>query len=284
MCGIAGWITVKRGVESERVLRRMTDSIAHRGLDDEGFFIESFHGDEYEVALGHRRLSIIDLGGGHQPMLDQKTGNIIVFNGEIYNFKQLRTELIEFGSEFQSNSDTEVILHAYRHWGHQCVERFRGMFGFALWDKHKKELFIARDHFGKKPLFLTEQQGTLIFASEIKAILQYPRVSAQVNMNGLWDYFAYRYVPAPATLFQGIRKLLPGNYVVWKDGNLTEKQYYYPPDKFIAKNNVASSLDPVAEFSRILDEAVELRMISDVPFGAFLSGGIDSSAIVALMS
>jgi len=207
----------------------------------------------------------------------------IVFNGEIYNFQGLRSELIAQGHRFATNSDTETIVHAYEQWGDDCVLRLRGMFAFAIWDASKKRLLLARDRFGKKPIYLHETGDTLLFGSEIKAILTFPGVARDVDPTAIWDYLAYRYVPAPATLFKGIRKLMPGSYAVWERGRLTETRYYTPPDR---EPLVAGAVptDPVGSFLDKLEESVRIRMISDVPFGAFLSGGIDSSAVVGLMS
>jgi asparagine synthase (glutamine-hydrolysing) len=233
--------------------------------------------------LGHRRLSIIDLSTGHQP-ISNEDGNIhIVFNGEIYNYQALRDDLIARGHRFTTASDTETIVHAYEEFGEACVERFRGMFAFAIWDGKRDKLFLARDRFGKKPLFIHEQNGDILFASEIKSLLACPGVSAEVDLNAVWDYLAYRYVPGPATLFSGIRKLPPGSVAVWEKGELREHRYYIPPDQKPWNGNELAS-DPVGRFLELLDESVRIRMVSDVPFGAFLSGGIDSSAIVGLMA
>lgn len=283
MCGIAGWITTQRRPDSPELLRNMATAVAHRGPDDSGFFFDRFNASAGEVALAHRRLSIIDLGGGHQPMLDEASGSAIVFNGEIYNFLELRTELAGRGHPFKSNSDTEVLLRAYLEWGEACITRLRGMFAFALWDKAKQKLVMARDHFGKKPLFLWQTTDAVFFGSEIKALLAHPTVTRQLDTDGLWDYFVYRYVPGPRTLLQGIRKLEPGCYAVWENGLFREERYYSPPDREPLLTSPPPT-DPVAEFLNQLDESVRLRMVSDVPFGAFLSGGIDSSAIVAMMS
>jgi asparagine synthase (glutamine-hydrolysing) len=283
MCGIAGFITNRDFDGLSRDLREMARAIAHRGPDDEGFLETSTRNTLYRVGLAHRRLSIIDLSTGHQPMSNEDGSVQIVFNGEIYNFQALRADLIARGYAFRTKSDTETIVYAYQEWGPDCVSRFRGMFAFAIWDAKHERLFLARDRFGKKPLFLYESAGTLAFASEIKAILKFPGVSARVNHDCLGDYFSYRYVPGPATLFAGIRKLAPGSYAVWERGVLTESRYFLPADGN-SLHESAVPTDPVSTFLQILDESVRIRMISDVPFGAFLSGGIDSSAVVGLMS
>ncbi|UGQ37869.1 asparagine synthase (glutamine-hydrolyzing) [Janthinobacterium sp. PLB04] len=261
----------------------MGAAIAHRGPDDTGILDVATGNAQYRVGLVHRRLSIIDLATGHQPLGNADGSVQVIFNGEIYNFQPLREQLIALGHTFKTASDTETIVHAYVQWGEECVRHFRGMFAFAIWDARHDRLFIARDPFGKKPLFLCEHAGGLLFASEIKALLAVPGMAAQADESAIWDYFAYRYVPGPATLFQGIRKLAPGSTLTWENGALREQVYFTPAD---SRPRVAAPLpaDPVATFLDKLDESVRIRMISDVPFGAFLSGGIDSSAVVALMS
>jgi len=265
------------------MLRNMSAAITHRGPDDDGFLETTTRDGRYQVGLAHRRLSIIDLSTGHQPIGNEDGTVQVIFNGEIYNFHSLRDQLIALGHHFVTNSDTETIVHAYEQWGERCVEYFRGMFAFAIWDSHKERLFLARDRFGKKPMFLREIHGVLLFASEIKSILAFPGIHAEVDTSAVWNYFAYRYVPAPDTLFRGIRKLMPGCYAIWEKGILTEECYYRPPDREVFVDSPLPA-DPVGVFLDILDQAVNIRMIADVPFGAFLSGGIDSSAIVGLMS
>lgn len=269
--------------DASGVLHRMTDAIAHRGPDDEGFFETFTRDNRHYVGLGHRRLSIIDLNTGHQPIGNEDGSIQIVFNGEIYNFQELRQDLIRRGHRFVTASDTETIVHAYEEFGEACIERFRGMFAFAIWDANREKLFLARDRFGKKPLFIYARHDILLFASEIKALLAFPGIETQINQQAVWDYLAYRYVPGPATLYANIRKLMPGSYAVWERGVLCETHYYSPPDR---QPLAAEALppDPVGSFLNLLDESVRIRMISDVPFGAFLSGGIDSSAVVELMT
>ena len=215
MCGIAGLVTRSDRLDVSATLASMAGAISHRGPDDEGF-LEARAG-EWRVGLAHRRLSIIDLSTGHQPLGNEDGMIQIVFNGEIYNFQGLRDELIAAGHRFTTHSDTETIVHAYEEWGDDSVVRLRGMFAFAIWDGIKQRLLLARDRFGKKPLFLHESGGTLLFASEIKSILAFPGVERKVDQAALWEYLAYRYVPAPATLFSGIRKLMPGSYAVWSE-------------------------------------------------------------------
>lgn len=283
MCGIAGYLTRRPLPDLSGSLRAMARAIAHRGPDDEGFLEARTASGEYQVGLAHRRLSIIDLSTGQQPMGNEDGSVQIVFNGEIYNFPELRSELIARGHVFRTRSDTETIVHAYEEWGCDSVARLRGMFAFAIWDAKRERLFIARDRYGKKPLFLYQQDGLLLFASEIKAILRFPGVTARTNRAALSPYLQYRYVPAPATLFTGIRKLMPGGYLVWDAGRATEKRYFLPADGALPVAAPVPS-DPVGSFLEKLEEAVRIRMIADVPFGAFLSGGLDSSAVVALMA
>jgi asparagine synthase (glutamine-hydrolysing) len=283
MCGIAGYFSTRAREDLSQALRQMTDAIVHRGPDDVGYFESTTSDGRARVGLGHRRLSIIDLSTGHQPLANADGSVQIVFNGEIYNFEALRNELRTRGYVFRTHSDTEVIVHAYEEWDTDCVSRLRGMFAFAIWDGRRGVLFLARDRFGKKPLFIHTHNGVLLFASEIKALLQFPGVAPQVNRAALWDYFRYRYVPGPATLFAGVRKLMPGSWMLCDANGTKESRFYVPPDG--AKLEKATlCVDPVGGFLELLEESVRIRMMSDVPFGAFLSGGIDSSAVVGLMA
>ena len=282
MCGIAGGVVNAKSLMTRSTLERMLQAIEHRGPDGHGAR-EFSAADGWRVLLGHRRLAIIDPTGGHQPMCDDAAQLALTFNGEIYNFRQLRAELQVLGHRFVHDSDTEVLLRAYQQWGEHCVERLRGMFAFALWDGRNQRLFLARDRFGEKPLFLLEDVDGLYFASEIKALLRLPRSKPEVNLSAVWDYLAYRYVPGPRTLLRGIRKLAPGTCATWQGGKLTERRYWTAPDRSPQRR---ADLDGqvVDAFLARLDEAVKLQMVSDVPFGAFLSGGLDSSTIVALMT
>jgi asparagine synthase (glutamine-hydrolysing) len=284
MCGIAGFVLPGAAPDAGRRLQAMTDRLRHRGPDGDGFFVQVTADGGHTIGLGHRRLAIIDLATGDQPMTHQSAGVTLVFNGEIYNFPALRSELEARGHRFRTNSDTEVLLNAYVEWGPDAVSRLNGMFAFALWDERRQRLMLARDPFGKKPLFIAEAAGRILFGSEIKAILAYGDGTAALDRASLADYFVYRYVPAPNTLFAGVRKLLPGSYAIWERGRLTETRFYRPPYGEAPDLGADVPADPVAAFGAALDEAVRIRMVSDVPFGAFLSGGIDSSAIVALMS
>ncbi len=298
MCGICGEIDFNRGVEAEPI-KRMCRALAHRGPDDEGMvFIK---GNEYiavkdssefpldknasEVALGHRRLSIIDLSAAaHQPMCNEDGRIWIVFNGEIYNFQETREILVKKGHSFKSKSDTEVILHAYEEWGVECLIHFRGMFAFAIWDSKLQRLFMARDRLGKKPLVYFSQNGQFAFASEIKALLQIPGVERKANLHALHHYLTYQYVPSPETIFEGIKKLPPAHYLLYdRKGNIRIERYW----KLKFNPNPQTYTDAQELRDRIqteLEESVKLRLISDVPLGAFLSGGVDSSLIVGIMA
>jgi asparagine synthase (glutamine-hydrolysing) len=283
MCGIAGYFSTSDREDLSQALHRMTEAIVHRGPDDVGYFESATVDGRARVGLGHRRLSIIDLSTGHQPLGSADGSVQIVFNGEIYNFEALRAELSACGHLFRTRSDTEVVVHAYERWGTDCVSRLRGMFAFAIWDGRRGRLFLARDRFGKKPLFILSQNGTLLFASEIKALLQFPGVVPRVNHEVLWDYFRYRYMPAPATLFADVRKLMPGSWLQCDADGATESRFYVPPDGACLQKTPQYA-DPVGRFLEVLEESVRIRMMSDVPFGAFLSGGLDSSAVVGLMA
>jgi asparagine synthase (glutamine-hydrolysing) len=283
MCGIAGWVAERARAPTADTMRSMLAAIAHRGPDDQGMFHFDCAGTGHRVCLGHRRLSIIDPNGARQPMCDPAADLALVFNGEIYNFRELRATLSSHGYRFVRDSDTEVLLRAYQHWGSDVVHHLRGMFAFAIWDARSERLFLARDRFGEKPLFLSDLGSGVCFASEIKALLRVPGVERTVNLEAVWDYLAYRYVPGPKTLFRGIRKLPPGTIAVWERGTLKEERYWTAPDRR-PHQPAPPRGDLTAEFLSRLDEAVKLQMVSDVPFGAFLSGGIDSSTIVALMS
>ena len=281
MCGIAGWIVPAGRSPHERALRPMLEAIAHRGPDGEGVCAFTAPRGGERVALGHRRLAIIDPDGSRQPMLDEPAQLALTFNGEIYNFRELRAELAKLGHRFARDSDTEVLLRAYQQWGIGAVTRLRGQFAFAIWDGARERLVLARDRFGEKPLFLREAAGGLFFASEIKALARAPLAAPQIDPAAIWECLAYRYVPGPRTLFKEIRKLPPATIAVWENGRLRETRYWTPPDREPRRG--PAPRDPVGEFAARLEETVHLEMVSDVPFGAFLSGGIDSSTVVALM-
>ncbi len=283
MCGIAGWLAADFTAPPDDTIHAMLDAIAHRGPDDQGTYFFRSRAARQDVVLGHRRLAIIDPDGARQPMCDSEAGIALTFNGEIYNFRELRAQLEQHGYSFVRDSDTEVLLRAYQHWGNEVVHHLRGMFAFVISDTQRGTVLLARDRFGEKPLFLCQRGRNLYFASEIKALLRVPGVEATVDVDAVWNYLSYRYVPAPATLFRGIYKLMPGTYAVWEHGALRHTRYWTPPDREPLAAS-APDADPVQDFRARLDTAVSLQMVSDVPFGAFLSGGLDSSTIVALMS
>ena len=258
----------------------MTHVLRHRGPDDEGFFTQGF-GDGLGVGLGFRRLSIIDLQTGNQPIANEAGTVQLVFNGEIYNFRELRHELEARGHRFATSADTEVIVHLYEDNGVRCVEQLNGMFAFALWDAGRRELILARDRLGKKPLYYAEFGGSLIFGSELKSLLQHPRCSSQLDFESLTQYLALEYVPTPASIIAGVHKLPAGHLLRWRNGTSSIECYW---DLSFDKSE-----DPVADDEYVeqlrehLRTAVRRRLVSDVPLGAFLSGGIDSSTVVALM-
>ncbi len=275
MCGIAGFVDFNGHLkeEAERALKAMTDVISHRGPDAQGQYVDNF------AALGHRRLSIIDLEGGAQPMADETGRYIIVFNGEIYNFLDIRKELESKGYTFQTRSDTEVILKSYMEWGKGAIERLCGMFAFAIWDRDERTLFLARDRIGKKPLYVYEAKGKIAFSSEIKSILTLG-VERALDLEATDCYFSFGYIPSPRTIFKSIRKIPPAHYVLKTPERSQEKRYWdisFKPREMAVEEALDEGLFPV------LRCAVRERLISDVPLGAFLSGGIDSPLVVALM-
>jgi asparagine synthase (glutamine-hydrolysing) len=277
MCGIAGIVDSEAGaVVDPAVIHAMCQTMIHRGPDDEGLYVRG------GVGLGMRRLSIIDLAGGRQP-ISNEDGNVwIVFNGEIYNFPELRAELEARGHRFSTRTDTEVIVHLYEDWGARCVEKLRGMFAFAIYDQRRNSLLLARDRIGVKPLHYALAKGRLIFASEIKAILAAAPEMKQIRRESLLEYFYLRYIPDPHTAFQGIEKLLPGHTLEFAGGRMTLQPYWDFPA--YGTSEPSSEEDCLAELEQRLAEAVRIRLIADVPLGALLSGGTDSSTVVALMA
>jgi asparagine synthase (glutamine-hydrolysing) len=276
MCGICGKVYFDPEIQiDEHLLHRMCDVISHRGPDESGCYVDG------NIGLGHRRLSIIDLTTGQQPMCNSRKDIRIVFNGEIYNFPELRQDLVKRGYQFLSTSDTEVIIHLYDEYGTACVKYLRGMFAFAIWDHHRRRLFLARDRVGQKPLFYAVTSDAIAFASEIKALLQDPAFKRKLDLTAMYHYLTYQYVPPPDTMFQGICKLPPAHTLVWEDGEITIDRYWdldYAPKIHMDEHEMKE------EIEHLLQESVKMRMISDVPIGAFLSGGIDSSFVVAFMS
>lgn len=280
MCGINGIALSSRSRRSisAAVVERMRDVLEHRGPDAAGIFVDA------RVGLGHRRLSIVDVAGGHQPMANEDGGLRIIYNGEIYNHAGFRPSLEARGHVYNTHCDTETILHLYEEYGEECVDHLRGMFAFAIWDCRKQELFIARDRLGVKPLYYAQtSDGSLYFASEIKALFEAGAIKAELNYQALPDYLANHAPSGEDTLFSGVKRLLPGHTLLWRDGAIQIKRYWdvsFAGDKSIAR----SDGDYIAEWGELFRESVRLRLMADVPLGMFLSGGIDSSAIAAVMS
>jgi asparagine synthase (glutamine-hydrolysing) len=275
MCGIAGFIDLQRSRgDAQQLVESMCEVIRHRGPDDQGVWV----GDG--AALGMRRLSIIDLAGGHQPIFNEDESALVVLNGEIYNYRELRRELQSRGHHFRTNSDTETIVHAYEEYGDDCARHLRGMFTFALWDRKRRRLLAARDRFGKKPLNYYWDGQRLIFGSEIKSILE-AGIPRAVNPIALDEYLAYRWVPTPNTLFEGVSKLPAAHVLVYEEGQISIKRYWELPFTPTCLDDEATAVERTRE---LLAEAVRVRLMSEVPLGAFLSGGIDSSVVVGLMS
>lgn len=282
MCGIFGWVLGTAKHQDRETLIGLTDLMSHRGPDGSGYWLHETSNRQSQIGFGHRRLSIIDIGGGAQPMSSEDGRFTLIFNGEIYNYIELRRELVALGHRFRTNSDSEVLIEAYRAWQLDAVHRFRGMFGFALWDEAEQRLILARDAFGKKPLFLAELQGILLFGSEIEPLVQFPGLNRAFDSEALGHYLLNRYVPGPSTLFRAVKKLQPGHYAVWQSGTLKTTRYFTPPFATTVPD-VKSFEDAIRLFEATFDEAVRIRMRSDAPFGAYLSGGVDSSAVVATM-
>jgi asparagine synthase (glutamine-hydrolysing) len=279
MCGICGILDYnKNRISDKKNIQNMCDKLQHRGPDDEGIYINN----KFPLAaFGHRRLSIIDLNTGHQPMSNEDNSLWLVINGEIYNFLSLRKELKDRGHRFKTNTDSEVVLHLYEDFGEDCVLYLRGMFAFAIWDENKNKLFIARDRIGKKPLLYFFEKNCFCFASEFEALLASGLIGREINHQSLDQYLTFGYVPAPNTIYKNIFKILPAHHLTLINGKLEFKKYWELDyrDKFCISEEEATK-----ELIRALKEAVSLRLISDVPLGVFLSGGIDSSTVVALTS
>lgn len=279
MCGLAGIVSADRGlrVSADR-LKKMCDAIAHRGPDGEGFFFDG------GVGLGHRRLSIVDLELGQQPMIDDERGVALVYNGEVYNYKEIRDELQQLGHRFRTNCDTEVVLQAWSAWGRDCVSRLRGMFAFAIWDSRHQQLFLARDRLGIKPMYYAKlDDGSLVFGSELKALLPIPGLSRSLDYEAIEDYFNYGYVPDPKCILRRVRKLPAGHTLLLdRTAGRTSVVEYWDP---VFSEPAQHSDEEYFEQLRVrLDDAVAVRLMADVPLGAFLSGGVDSSSVVASMT
>ncbi len=276
ICGIAAPQKLNRRI-SESELIRMRDTLVHRGPDDGGLYIEG------GIGLGHRRLSIVDLGGGHQPMSNEDDTVRIIFNGEIYNHRELRPDLEARGHVYRSSSDTETIIHLYEEYGPRGVEKLRGMFAYAIWDSARRELVLARDRVGIKPLYYTfSDDGQLHFASEIKALIEARAVVPELNYDALADYAANRFTSGEETLFRGVKRLLPGTFLIWRDGRIRIERYWNL--SFAKPADTISDREYIERFDELFRECVQSHLMSDVPLGMFLSGGIDSSAIAAVMS
>ncbi|MSR08192.1 MAG: amidotransferase 1, exosortase A system-associated [Gammaproteobacteria bacterium] len=280
MCGIAGIIDLKtRRPINESLLAAMNDRLQHRGPDGSGLHVEP------GIGLAHRRLSIVDLAAGHQPMYNEDNSVCIVFNGEIYNFQGLVQELTALGHQFRTRCDTEVIIHAWEQWGTDCLSRFNGMFAFALWDRNRQQVFLARDRLGVKPLFTaTLADGTLLFASELKSLLLHPDLPRNILPRAIEDYLTFGYVPEPDTIYSGIKKLEPGHLLLVDRSGQQTIQRYWDLDTSSFCTSRLSEADARDELLQRLTEAVRRRLLAEVPLGAFLSGGVDSSAVVAIMA
>ena len=271
MCGFAGFINNYADLDAARVIELMGDRIKHRGPDDAQYYIDD------EVALAFRRLSIIDLEGGRQPLFNEDESMVLVFNGEIYNFPELREELIARGHVFATKSDSETILHGYEEYGRGILDRLRGMFAFAIWDKNEKKLFGARDIFGIKPYYYYRENGLFLFGSEIKSFLDHPGFDKRIDRTRIADYLSYEYLPDENTLFEGVYKLMPGSYFEWTEDGFTTERYYNPTyaiDEDPSLDEWASSIEDV------FSESVRAHQIADVEVGGFLSSGVDSSYVV----
>jgi asparagine synthase (glutamine-hydrolysing) len=288
MCGICGKLTRDGRPVDEGLLRKISSVLAHRGPDDEAIYVsprQASSSSNIKVGLGHRRLSIIDLSeAGRQPMSNEDKTVWIVFNGEIYNFQSLRTELEGKGHRFQSRTDTEVIIHLYEEEGTDAVKRLVGMFAFALWDERTQALILCRDHIGIKPLVYSWDGQALVFASEIKGILQDPDIDKEMDWEALSLYLTFNYIPAPYTIFKNIRKLKPGNILVCQNGKTREEAYWNIKPNIHDKKIEEDFATRKHELFKTLEDAVRMQMIADVSLGAFLSGGIDSSIVVGLMA
>ncbi|MGD0792407.1 MAG: asparagine synthase (glutamine-hydrolyzing) [Terriglobales bacterium] len=288
MCGIVGILARKTQIPPA-VLEQATRSLAHRGPDDSGtVLLKETQAEPVEIGLGHRRLAILDLSPlGHQPMQDPVTGNWIVFNGEIYNFRELRKELEAAGVEFKSHSDTEVILAAYRVWGESCLRRLGGMFAFALWDAPRKRLLLTRDPMGIKPLYYHQSEQTFIFASEVRTLLRTGLVPRKADPTGVLSYLAFGSVYEPWTIVEGVRAVPPGHVLTVENGSVSSREYWNPLQSSLRAESESRSGNGVAtadQLPAILRDVVLSHLVSDVPVGVFLSGGIDSSALVAVLS
>lgn len=276
MCGFAGRINFKKNHEIDKAeIKSMCDAIAHRGPDDEGYYIKG------NVGLGHRRLSIIDLNTGQQPIYNEDKSIVIVFNGEIYNYRELRNELSQKGHLFKTETDTEVIVHLYEEYQESCVQKMNGMFSFAIWDSRNEKLFLARDRIGIKPLYYYTDKDKIVFGSEMKAIIQVKSVERQIDLSSIDQYLSFGYIPSPLSIFEKIKKLPPGHHLSIQGDSISMKKFWDIRYEYRYDRSEDEDAENIVE---ILKSSVQMRLVSDVPLGAFLSGGIDSSAVVAMMS
>lgn len=281
MCGIVGFLTSKSSeIPEPQVLRGMRDLLIHRGPDDQGEYVRPLDEKGPFVYFGHRRLSIIDLVSGQQPLSNEDGTVWVILNGEIYNFTELREMLKTLGHRFKTNSDTEVIVHSYEEYGEDCLKQLNGMFAVGIWDDNKKQLLLARDRLGKKPLYYSNLQGVFLFASELKSIMAYPRFQRKISPLSLMKYLFYEFVPSPYSIFEDAMKLPAASCLIWSNGKVETKKYWSPFDTEAKKR--LSEGEAESKMIDLLRTSVKRRLISDVPLGVFLSGGIDSSMIAAL--
>ena len=269
MCGLCGF--TGEMIDRDKVLENMTDVITHRGPDSVGYYTDS------SISMGFRRLSIIDLDSGHQPIYNEDKSLVLMFNGEIYNYRELREELIRLGHQFYTHADSEVLIHGFEQWGEKLLDRLRGMFGFAIYNVKDHSVFIARDFFGIKPMHYAEVDGELVYGSEIKSILEYPKYQKKFNKRALDNYLSFQYVVPPETFFEGIYCLLPGHYMWFRDGNVSVTRYFeatFEPDDQLTIEEAVDQIEAAFE------DSVNAHKISDVEVGCFLSSGVDSRTIL----
>jgi len=276
MCGIAGILNFNISPREEEIVKAMTDRLLHRGPDGEGYY------HDREIALGHRRLAIIDLEGGSQPIFNEDKTIVVIYNGEIYNFHEIKHDLLARGHVFRTATDTEVIIHAYESFGHRCVSLFNGMFAFAIWDKRTKTLLLARDRLGIKPLYYYDSGTWLAFASEIKALFEHPGIRPQLNPASLADFLTFQNILDEKTIFQNVKKLLPANILTWSQGGQVRTQTYWEPD--FRKTSPMGMDECLQRYREVFSQSVKRHLLSDVPVGSYLSGGFDSGAVALAAS
>jgi len=281
MCGIVGFLTSKANhIPDRKILEQIRETLFHRGPDDQGEYIRNFGENGPFVYLGHRRLSIIDLIGGHQPLSNEDQKVWVIFNGEIYNFNELKVRLEACGHQFKTRSDTEVIVHTYEEYGEDCFSHFNGMFAIGIWDERKKQLILARDRLGKKPLYYAFLKDSFLFASELKAMMAYPHFPRKIDLLSLRKYLFYEFIPTPHSIFKDTMKLPAASFLIYRDGEIVIKKYWSPFDEGRREENLTEN-EVMEKITHFLGQSIRRRLISDVPLGIFLSGGIDSSAVAA---